>query len=225
MNQERIAEYVIDWNNIHDKCNLNEIRDRLFLTSRWFSKRFESIIFLLEEGYYFEGLFNLLTLLENVFRERFKKEGKFIDIINDCINDLNTKVFLHELRKLRNCMAHSMLIEYYVIFDENQDRIEYPLNEATNYVYIINKILTHCIELIDDTRENVVSRTYPIFKVLRYEFFEITSQYGLSKVDVQKIMIHFNVNNINKKEIMSIILQLLDNSTPAVHLEKILRRM
>lgn len=225
MKQESISEYVIDWNNIHDKCNLNEIRDRLFLTSRWFSKRFESIIFLFEEGYYFEGLFNLLTLLENVLRERFKKEGKFIDIINDCIKDLYTKAFLHELRKLRNCMAHGMLIEYYVIFDENQNRIEYPLNEAANYVHIINKILTHCIELIDETKENVVSRTYPIFRVLRYEFFEITSQYGLSEVDVQKIMIYFDVNNIDKMEIRSIILQLLDNSTPAVLLERILGRM
>lgn len=124
MNQNEIEAFFdqqyIDWDYIHKNCDLNLVRDKLFLYSRWFSIRFEHVINMMEDGYFFESLFNLITLLENYINSTNYQDKKLFDIIENNIEQEPDKSILHELRKIRNAMAHAQVIEFYVMFDNDK---------------------------------------------------------------------------------------------------------
>lgn len=217
-NLEQINVEVIDWEYIHKNCNLNGVRDSLFLFSRWFSRRFENIIFLMEEGYYFESLFSLTTLIENYLNSRTNENKKFRDIINRNINDETDNRILHEIRKLRNFMAHSRLIEYYVIFENDEKRIEYPLNEYSSFGHILNRIFVFCASIFDSSSCTNKMELISGITVNRYTISEIVNQYGYNDDDLDKIRSSIFQNNdgenSSEKEVNYTILRLLDNSSP-----------
>lgn len=227
MNQNEIEAFFdqqyIDWDYIHKNCDLNLVRDKLFLYSRWFSIRFEHVINMMEDGYFFESLFNLITLLENYINSTNYQDKKLFDIIENNIEQEPDKSILHELRKIRNAMAHAQVIEFYVMFDN--DKTEYPLNEFTNYATILNNVFIFCASYFDETNcKNKYQRINGIC-LKKYSYDEILKQYGFSKSDIALKLKDLKLNNSNEKEIKANIMRLLENSTPVSIWENIFKNL
>lgn len=229
MHQDEIEtlfdQQYIDWDYIHENCNLNSVRDKLWLYSRWFSIRFEHVINLMEEGYFFESLFNLITLLENYINSINYQDKKLYDIIESTIKQEPDKSMLHELRKIRNAMAHAQVIEFYVMF--GNDKTEYPLNEFTNYANILNNVFIFCASYFDEPScQNKYQRINGIC-LKKYSYDEILKQYGYSNDDIAVLFKSKagELNASNKKEIKANVIRLLGNSTPVSLWENILKSL
>ena len=214
----------VDWDYINSHCDLNAIRDSLFLYSRWFSMRFARIINLMEDGYYFEAVLSLIVLIENYLNSKYPGNKNLDDIIKKHISNERDKTLLHELRKIRNKMAHARLIEYYVVFGSNE---QFPLNESSNYLYLLNKMFVFCAAQFDD---NYCVEKYERIQGLElkhYNFMEIMNQYGfgddeaINRIESSELISKFE----SRKVYENAMLRYLDNSIATILTEAVLRGM
>jgi len=201
-----------DWDYIHEKCNLNSVRDELWLHSRFFGLRFNHIINLIEDGYYFESLLMLIMLLEQVLASKNSKLNEtFAKLINSTYNGMK-KETASKIRTLRNSMVHRYLFKFYVSFNEGD---EYPLSEMSNYEYILFKLFLPLISCFTDQYNYYVD-----FIIGEYTVNELAIQYGIEK-ELDKIINVGIVSEMSKIEMEKIrkeneinLMRLLNNTSP-----------
>lgn len=184
-----------DWNNIHEKCDLNAIRDNIWHHSRFFGLRFTNIIKMIEDEYYFESLMLLIILLEQYISSMtHSTNARFEDIVNSFYKDSRQKT-ANDLRNLRNHLAHRYLFKYYISFDKIE---EYPLSELSNYEYILSRLFLPIMGCFDNQYETSID-----FMIGEYTIEELASQYCFED-ELDKV-INLNVSyEMSKEEVFRI---------------------
>ena len=207
-----------DWEIIHKKCNLNEVHDRLWLYSRFYAIRFSNVIHMMEEGFFYESIFNLIVLLEQILASKLHQtDSSFQNLINASFEG-KKKSSAHCLRELRNAMAHKYLFQYYVIIEGE----EYPLDEMSNYAKIMQTVFLPIISCIDENYDDAVSLT-----IGKYTIEELAKQYGMEEeldqllsANTNKKMTKTQINKVRKENEIQI-MRMLNNSSPVSMLTKI----
>jgi len=212
-----------DWDYIHSKCDLNQVRDELWAHSRFYGLRFTYIIKMIEDKYYFESLLLLIMLLEQVLSSKTGQLSlNFESLINACFLGEKRNV-ANKLRDLRNKIAHRYLFKYFVSFDE---KTEYPLSDLSNYEIILNKLFLPIISCFDDRYNETID-----FSIGEYTINDLAQQYGIQKE--LEIMTNLGINNNMSKEVkekiakenINNIMRLIDNTSPVDMFETILKSL
>jgi len=212
-----------DWEYIHRKCNLNEVCDALWHYSRFYSLRFSNIINMIEGGFYYEALLNMIILLEQIVASR-------TSILNDSFESLINKFYqgekqktAHSLRKLRNAMVHKFLFKYYVSFDNKE---EFPLDEVSNYEHILFHLFMPIISCIDENYNDNID-----FFIGEYTINDLAKQYGIENelddllfVGVEVQMSIEEKNQIKHENELRIMRQ-INNSSPVGMWTKIFKSL
>lgn len=211
-----------DWNHIHQKCDLNEIKDELWHHSRFFGLRFTYIIKMIEDEYYFESLLLFIMLIEQVLSSKTKKLNENFDRLIELSFDGIKKETALKLKNLRNKMVHRYLFKYYVKFDNN---IEFPLSEMSNYEYILSKLFLPIMSCFSD-KYNVRSNMI----IGEYSVYDLAKQYGVSDNVLEKMLnvgiepgMSKDLAKKQKKDNELNIMRYLDNSSPTQMWEGVLR--
>lgn len=208
-----------DWDYIHDNCDLNLVRDELWLHSRFFGLRFTRIIGLIENGYYFESLLMMILLLEQVLASKCSKlNARFEELINSAYIG-SKKETATRIKELRNKMAHRYLFKYYVSFEKGK---EYPLSEMSNYEFILFKLFLPIISCLTNQYEYAID-----FVIGEYTINDLAAQFGIEK-EIDKIMNVGVVTGMSNNMMMKIraknemnIMRWLNNTSPVYMFQSI----